>query len=304
MLLTDTENTIQSIPKQNMESVFQHSNYFVEQQNNTLLWYEAVTRYGAIYVGLLRDQSTEEISNIYKNTILETIKILAREEGMIQLLENWLQEGLDLRPTQEINGDFYTFKLSDRNNVANNSINKIVVMLEYQALDNLPIPNWFEDMHLYLTSSDVFVDLILSNRTIDVAYQELLEENSILLIPESFSKSWFGYARSVDISNSILPINIGENLQTIGINNDMQISDSIDDIYNSGSEEYLNIRFNGVVKLPFHFLLGWTNTGSCVISKPLTYYPISVNRGNTCIATGELVSISSGFGIHINEVLL
>ncbi|MEJ2622323.1 MAG: hypothetical protein P8163_19360 [Candidatus Thiodiazotropha sp.] len=273
------------------------------QQNDSLLWYEAITKYGKIFIGLFKGQIEAANHIIYKSRILENIKTLSREERMIQLLEDWLQVGLDLRPTSDVNGEFYTFKLSDCNRVANNISNKIVVKFEHHSIDKLPIPNWHKDMNLYLTSSDALTNLILSSNTIDIAYQELLKENAILMIPESFSDTWLGYVKSPEISSSTIPINIENNLQTIGIDNEIQPPDSVGDQSDVLSTEQLNISLNKAIKLPFHFLLGWTNKGSCIISKPLTYYPISINVGNTCIAVGRLVSISNGYGIHINEVL-
>jgi flagellar motor switch/type III secretory pathway protein FliN len=270
---------------------------------NAIFWYCAITTYGNLYIGLYRDTTENNSLSIYKNTVLDIIKTLSREERMIQFIEDWLQEGLDLRPIQNIGGEYYTFKISDRNNVANNTSNKIIVKIDYNVLKSLPIPNWNSDNNLYITSCDIPTEIILSSGSIDSTYQDKLKENSILIIPESFSKGWLGYAKAEDIQADIIAISISENLQTIIINNEIHTPDTIKDETLDTSLNSLKVSIKGVTKLPFHFLLGWSSIGSCIISKPLNYYPVRISMGDRSIATGQLVSIPKGYGIYINEVL-
>jgi hypothetical protein len=299
----ESENQIQFNAEMKLKTAILLKDERVQHPDEKLFWYSAETKYGSVYVGLLQEQSDSATLRFYKSTVLENILALSREEKMIQLLEDWLKVGLDLRPARSIVGEYYTFKLSDRNRVANNTTNKIIVKLDFQTLHNAPVPSWQAETSLYLTSNDVSVNLILSNNTIDIDYEKTLQENSILMIPESFSHGWIGYARNRHITSRNIPIDIGENLQTFSMNNEIQIPSSIDNNSVNESRNYLNISVDEGVMLPFHFLLGWANTGSYIITKPLFFYPISINRGNTAVATGRLVSISNGYGIHIKEVL-
>jgi hypothetical protein len=302
MIKMDAEQDNQSTTEMNEDLIVNPDTGLENRNNITILWYSASTKYGTICIGLYKNEADLLNHSIYESTVLENIIMLSREERMIQLLEDWLQVGLDLRPSPIITGEFYTFKLSDHNRVAKNIKNKIIVKVEKQAIDQIPVPKWHSDISIYLTSDDVFANLVLSNNSIDNSYQDSLTENSILMIPESFLDGWIGYARSQEITSGKVSINLGRNLQTISINNEIQIPDSIDIQNDNTDADYLTVSINGAVKIPFHYLLGWTNSGSFIIAKPLSFYPISINKGNSCIAVGRLVSISNGYGIHINKV--
>jgi hypothetical protein len=245
--------------------------------------------------------SNNQSPTIYKNTILEVIVTLSREEGMIQLVEEWLQVGLDLRPVTAVEGDYHSIKLSNRNSVANNIHNKIIIKIDRETLLQLPIPNWNSLSELYINSSEISANVTLSSSTIDVNYREKIEKDTILLIPETFSKGWIITARANIIPSVETSVHLGDNLQTFHIDNE-SLKSQVRDEGSKSAADYLSISLDDV-ELPFHLLFGWSNRGKYIIKKALNHYSLQINIEDSCIAKGKLISISNGYGVYITEVL-
>ena len=304
MALQNTMAEISSCSDSYLESTISKDTFLHSENDTSYFWYNANTKYGTIYIGLIRD-NTDSHSTPYQNTVLEVIKTISREEGIVRLVEDWLETGLNLRPEIISSDNYHTIKISNRNNAADNINNKIYIKIDSETLKKLPIPNWGPTDSIYINSSEVAANVMLSSNTIETKYSELLYKDGILLIPESFADTWIGLAKAIDIPSNNIIVNIGNNLQTVSVNNEMLTSNALDDETAVNTKDCLNITIDNQIKLPLHLLLGWTNSGSYILNKPINSYKIYIKNEDACLASGHLVPVSKGYltSLWLNSIL-
>ncbi|MCG7899741.1 MAG: hypothetical protein JAY85_14965 [Candidatus Thiodiazotropha weberae] len=271
--------------------------------DNMMFWYRADSQYGCINIGLNKYPSHKPTKSSYKETVLDQIQTLSREEATIRKIEEWLEEGIDLRPIDNIEGFSHTLKVSNRNYKTNSINSTIVIKVNKDSIEKFPVPNWHLDKNLYIDSSNSPVQITLSSLTIDKKNIESINKDNVLLIPDSFSDDWFGYAKAVDLTSKDIMLKVGDSLQSLYINNVSKesITDELGHIDNLNNS--LQIVIDKGVEIPFHLLLGWEDTSHYILNKRLTSHSVKVLNNNSCIALGRLIPISNGFGVYIDSIL-
>ncbi|MBW9268585.1 MAG: hypothetical protein K1566_02975 [Candidatus Thiodiazotropha sp. (ex. Lucinisca nassula)] len=271
-----------------------------EHDNAIVYWYSAFTDFGKINIGLLKDQTDKSARLNYKDTVLDRIITLSREEENIRQIEDWLNEGLDLRPVNRLDGAYYTLKLSKSNNTAKSVKNTIIIKIDRDTILKLPVPNWQAEQNIYIDSSRIPVNLILSNSTIDKQYAEFIKEENVLLIPDAFSEDWIGQVSAFELNDSNIAAKIDGNLQSIYINN--ITNDFVTNIDSKTQNcNSLQLRVDCEIEIPFHLLLGWEDTSHYIFKKRLNNYTINISSNNKTIAIGRLVPVSNGYGVYIDD---
>ncbi|MEW8322357.1 MAG: hypothetical protein AB2606_06900 [Candidatus Thiodiazotropha taylori] len=296
----DTTNGMSVVDIYPVTELATEDTLFQEQNNTMVYWYRASTDYGVVNIGLLKDRTDKSARLNYKDTVIDRIITLSREEANIRQIEDWLDEGLDLRPVNKLEGAHYTLNISKNNKKANSVKNTIIIKIDRDTLFKLPVPNWCAEQNLYIDSSGISANIILSNYTIGKQYADSIKEENVLLIPDSFSENWIGEVSAFELNNNIT-LKIDGNLQSIFINN---ITNDFftNDVYRTQNyNDYLQIRVDCEIEIPFHLLLGWEEKSHYILEKSLNNYSIIISNNNTTIAKGRLIPISNGYGVYIDD---
>lgn len=272
-----------------------------DKNNKMVYWYRAHTDYGMVNIGLLREKTDKSARLNYKDTVLERIITLSREEANIRQIEDWLEEGLDLRPVNKLEGSLYTLSISKNNKNANSVKNTIIIKIDRDLLFKLPLPNWHAEQNLYIDSSRIPAKLILSNYTIDKQYADSIKKENVLLIPDSFSEDWIGQVSAFELKDNNITLKIDGNLQSIVIDNTKNDSITSNVSKTQNYNGSLQIRVDCEIEIPFHLLLGWEDTSHYILERSLNNYSIIISNNNTTIAKGRLIPISNGYGVYIDD---
>ncbi|MET0035526.1 MAG: hypothetical protein ABW097_06440 [Candidatus Thiodiazotropha lotti] len=298
----DNTNDMNSVDDLSDSDEYSPDGSSIKQNDYAIFWYCANTRYGIVNIGLFKDSAINAASLNYKNTVLEQIKTLAREETNIRLLEDWMEEGLDLRPDSTVERFEYSLKLSDRNNATNSVNNSLAFSVTKETIKKLPIPNWILDNRLYVESSCISSYITLSSNTIDKKYVDQFKKDNVLLIPESFSNEWLVYAKSLELGSNNIILKIDDNLQSFYINSELKQTYIVDRGADNQNNNFLQIVIDQEIEIPFHLLLGWTDKSNYILKKRLNSHSVKIISNSVCIALGRLIPIASGHGIYIDKI--
>lgn len=269
-----------------------------------LYWYYADSSYGLLYIGIIRNKKYNSTENIYKATILEMVKLLAREEILIQLLEDWLQEGLLLKPYSGKQNYTHQIVIQKNSSLSTDSKGKLYLKLSDASLNSMPSPYGILKKDVSIYTSKIPAELILSKNTITSNITDKLIPGSILLIPDSYVPSWTMQIVSNVNSRIIITGNIATDMRTITVDNSMcNVADITSVNANVKQDEsYIQVHVITEMKIPLDMIFGWNIDGKYLLPKPLINYKINLVMDGAIIASGHLLAINNGYGVFIDTI--
>jgi hypothetical protein len=268
-------------------------------QSPNMLWYHADTQYGTIFLGIRAIYEVHNVEVVPSAKILNQIRLIQTTEHLIRLIEDWLQCGLLLQPTEKnIPISHHAVSLSYNTSVDDTRDQHVVILFSKESLKKLQKPTSQMKQYLIVETSHMPVELILSQFKITEAEQQKLVYGNIVLIPESYEAKWHVSINSIYIDERTvkLLVVLDHDLRSLNIQN-VQMDQS--KINNNGIP--IKIKAANEVSLPFGILFGWDVNITIVLQKSLKDYQFQVMSQGTILACGGLMSIATGYGLRISQ---
>jgi hypothetical protein len=282
-----------------------HENIKTDNSDQNIFWFSSESKYGQLNIGIFKSVNIENKNNYHSSTVLEMVKLIQREEQIIQIVEDWLGSGVYLKPINEISTTSHSVTLSLRDKTANDNYGKLILAFKDQAINTIPSPNETINENIIIQTSFLPAKLQLSELTINKEQLDTIQPGNILLIRESFISPWVVKAISkmhmdrvavglIDTDNRTFHTYKGDHQQS----EKAEMNSNI----NNDRTYRITIAINDSVFLPFSLLFKWINDGSYMLAKPLINYKIEIWNEDTLIACGHLLSLSNGYGVFIDNV--
>ena len=299
-LSNSNESTECSPTRSRIDSDITPSHHYTDDQQ-IIYWFTTETKYGQLFIGLQHDSAHSHKAIQYSSAILDRVKAIDTGESLIRRLEEWLQCGLILKPTDNIPDYDYRITLSSLFSSTRNHPDKMILSISDSTLMSLPDPDTTFRKDVRIQTSMVPVDLILFEHTVDNQIINSITSGNILLIPNSFDSEWLVHIRSDFYIGR--PINCVLNPDNRGLkllSHDEAFKACKETDINR-SDHQLTVKATNKINLPFGSLFGWNKDDPIILTQRLRSHGLDVLCNAEKIAKGHLISISSGYGIYIDS---
>lgn len=268
-------------------------------------WFCAETLYGKIYIGL--DRTPVELSCHDRKLpdVLRKAVTLCHGEYLITQIEEWLNCGLSLQPVTIIPNSIHTITLKREPRDIGVTFNEIMVGFQDNLLGKLSEPAVDQLPSTSIETSDIPVQIDLSEFQIPTEQYEQIEQGRVLLIPGSYERDWWVKLHvPVDSQMSCLGILNGD-VRTLIINSQSKVKESdLKAIVTTSDNNYdfhpLTITISDTVQIPIDRLLGWRGENTFLLHQSLRHYKTDIWCYSDKIASGHLMPVADGFGVFID----
>ncbi len=272
-----------------------------------IYWFVAESDYGQVYVGI----NTQELnSGLISADMPEVIKmaiLMSERESLIQEVEDWLNDGLKLRPVSIIPSSLHTLCMKKKSSEIESNGESIVIGFHGDSLVKLPVPESVQLKETEMTTSTLAVKLVLAE--IDIAYDEYerIGQGSIILIPESYDNEWSVKLRDEEINEICCNGVLGCNAKSIRIlarnqKAENHLTGNLDtEVKNNSNNISITVSIEDRINIPFERMLCWRPIEEINIERSLKQYKIKILIDNQNTIYGHLISIANGYGVYIES---
>lgn len=264
--------------------------------DSRLHWYRSVTPLGVVFVSLWPTEHTSSSQQEADACLLDAASALAREETLLQQIEEWLGVPLDLEPGQspaEIHAQVLITPLGHGLYRGEGSV-LLSVPLDLLTQIAPPPPVMEESCTLHWGSLPC--RLTLDRFVVPEEQLRQLEGGGLLLIPASFDARWCCCASSETkpAQQRVLFLQVNEGCLEFTVPVEPQIA--------MADGNKIEVRCGEPVAIPVDRLLGWSKPARIPLPYSLAHCAVVVANARSQIARGSLLPVGKGYGVYIENL--